>query len=501
MGHNRPFFSLLAWAVLFIAAVPVGTSVFVLGAVLGDSPCVLCWAQRTGMILVALMGLFVLRYGPRPRYLGLSVLLGAWGVYMGIRHSAAHVVRDIGQGFSVELFGAHTYVWSTFVFWCCLAAMGLLLVLLRDGEATRTDRRWNPFERLAGWVFLVVVAANALQAFASTGPPPYMGQSDPVRFSVNPRHWVWSTEEWAPAPISWRGRWAIPKPDPATLAESAPRPPSAAPPLRAVRAGRIGGTLHGPVSDLAFDHASRRFLVTTGHGVYLFDSALSGVERGTVVDPGFSIDLDRVGGAAFLDAQTVIAMARNKSYVILREALEADPARAARNFRFFLASHDAFDEVARGRVATVRARMQYVHAVAYDPAGQSLYTVGIPNATVPRLVVSRFDRRDLTLSEEFVPEIADGLAGALPAGDRPLSTLAVTGLAWDGGRLFAVSAAHRLLLTIDVRLRTITAAHALTDVQVAAGLASTGAELVVAEPDGRVVYLPRPAEAVAAAQR
>jgi disulfide bond formation protein DsbB len=492
MPRERSFFALLAAAVLFIAAVPVGTSVFVLGVVLGDSPCVLCWAQRTGMILIALVGIFVLRYGPRPRYLGLAVLLGAWGVYMGVRHSAAHVVRDIGQGFSVELFGAHTYIWSVFVFWCCLVAMGALLILLRDGAATRTARPWTRLDRLAGWVLLFVVAANALQAFASTGPPPYMGQSDPVRLSVDPRNWVWSLEEYAPAPVSLRGRWAIAKPDPADLAHAAPQPPAGAPPLRAVRADRIEAPLRGPVSDIAFDAATRRFLVTTDHGVYLLDETLTQTLRHTMVDPGFAVDLDRFGGAAVLGDGAVLAMARNKSFVILRETAVPDPARARRNFRYFLESPDAFDEVARGRLATVRARMQYVHGVAYDPAGASLYTVSIPNRTVRQMVVSRFDRHDLMLSEEFVPSVGAGLGAGLPGGKEPLSTMAVTGLAWEAGRLYAVSAAHRLLLTIDVAARSIAAVHALTDVQVPAGLAVTDAGLVVAEPDGRVVYLPRP---------
>ena len=106
------FYLLLACAVLGIVVVPVGSAVFWLGFVHGDSPCVLCWAQRTAMVLVALMGLFVLRYGPRPRYLGVSVLLAGAGVFMAIRHSAAHLVRDVGQGFSAEILGAHTYTWS-----------------------------------------------------------------------------------------------------------------------------------------------------------------------------------------------------------------------------------------------------------------------------------------------------------------------------------------------------------------------------------------------------
>ena len=64
-----------------------------LGFVYGDSPCVMCWEQRVGMALVALVGLFVLRYGPKPKYIGMAVLVAAWGVFMGVRHTAMHAAR------------------------------------------------------------------------------------------------------------------------------------------------------------------------------------------------------------------------------------------------------------------------------------------------------------------------------------------------------------------------------------------------------------------------
>src|SRR5512135_362369 len=96
-------YTVLALAVLLLAAVPVGVAVFVLGFVYGDSPCVMCWEQRIGMALVALIGLFVLRYGPKPRYIGMAVIVAAWGVFMGMRHTAMHAVRDVGQGFSAEI--------------------------------------------------------------------------------------------------------------------------------------------------------------------------------------------------------------------------------------------------------------------------------------------------------------------------------------------------------------------------------------------------------------
>lgn len=108
-GKQNAVYTMLAIAVLGLAVVPVGTAVFVLGFIYGDSPCVMCWEQRIGMALVALIGLFVLRFGARPKYIGLSVLVGAWGMFMGLRHVGLYAARDIGQGFSVEILGAHTY--------------------------------------------------------------------------------------------------------------------------------------------------------------------------------------------------------------------------------------------------------------------------------------------------------------------------------------------------------------------------------------------------------
>ena len=115
---NESLYKILGLAVLALIVGPIGIAVFVLAFVHGDSPCVLCWAQRTGMILIALTGLFILRFGPRPRYVGLAVLISAYGLYMGARHSALHLWpghrsglqhRDPG-GPHLHLVGVHLLV-------------------------------------------------------------------------------------------------------------------------------------------------------------------------------------------------------------------------------------------------------------------------------------------------------------------------------------------------------------------------------------------------------
>ncbi len=486
MKHNL-IYTALAVTVLILTIVPVGAAVFLLGFINGDSPCVMCWEQRTGMAIIALIGLFVLRYGPRPKYIGMAVLVGAWGIFMSVRHTGMHAARDVGQGFSAEIMGAHTYTWALFIFWICVLTMGILLMAMKEADTTPGPRALKPLDKLAMGVFLVVIAGNIVQAFASTGPPPFMGQGDPIRFSFNPTHWVWSLDEWSPAPLSLRGRWAIEKPDPASVSvDSAAGPLANLPMFSLKKQKRIGGQLHGNVTDLAYDAGSDRFLVTTDNGVYLLDGTLSQVLRYTIVDPGFSVDLGRFSGAAFLDSRTVMALGENKSYVILREDDQAD---AGKNFRYFLESFDKFDELSRSRLTTVRARMMYTMSLAFDPETKSLYTLTVPNSKTRKLVVSRFDRRDMTLSEEFTPSIAPESGLKLNGEKRSLDELYVTGAAVAGGRLYALSAAYNTLLTIDPATHLVLEAHGIQGLSHPTGLAIKGSDFYVVNSAGDVFII------------
>jgi disulfide bond formation protein DsbB len=484
-------YGILSVAVLALSIVPIGTAVFVLGFLYGDSPCVMCWEQRTGMALIALTGLFLVRFGPKPKYIGLAVLAGAFGVFMGMRHVGMHAARDVGQGFSLEILGAHTYTWALFIYWVCVVTMGVLLTLMKEEDFADGPRPLRGLDRFAIVVFLVVIAANAVQAFASTGPPPFMGQGDPVRFSFSPKHWVWSLEEYSMAPITLRGRWAIEKPGVAALSSDVAAGPLAKLPALEVRARKaLALSLRGSVTDLAYDAGTNRFLLTTESGVYLADEALGNVVRYTIVDPGYSIDLGRFAGAAFLDGATVMAVGENKSFVVLRENDKAD---ADKNFRFFLESFDRFDEVSRSRLGTVRARMMYTMSLAFDPASKSLFTVTVPNAKVKRLVVSRFDRGDMTLSEEFMPRLGEGAGLAWNGEKRSLDELYVTGAAVADGRLYALSAAFNTLLTIDLSTHTVIAAHAIPGLSRPTGLAIKGGDFYIVSEDGTVWVVGRPA--------
>ncbi|MCL4818668.1 MAG: disulfide bond formation protein B [Vicinamibacteria bacterium] len=487
--RNEPLYRLLAVLLLLVSIAPIGVAAWWLGFVHGESPCVLCWQQRTAMTLVALCCAFILRFGPRPRYVGLALLISAHGIYMGVRHSALHWARDVGQGFAGEFFGAHTYTWSAFIFWVFVVAIGLLLMAMRDGATAAEPRDPGPLGRLAIGVFLAAVAGNVVQAFASTGPPPYMGQSDPVRFSFDPKTWVWSLEEWEPAAISVRGRYAFARPSLDGLEADPSRGPLRD--LARLAAGsrsRIAVELDGTPADFARDPASGRFAVVTDrHQVAVLDADLARVQHAARLDPGYSVDLGRgLAGVAWLDAATVVALNESKSFATLAEVPRADPAK---NWRHFLAGGERFEERSRGRFATVRARMNHVAALAFDPARPSLLTVSVPNARHRRLVVSRFERSDMTLAEEFLPALGPGLA--LAGEGRSVDEYHVTGLAVENGRLHALSAAFSTLLEIDLATREVVAARGLDGLSRPVGLALRDDAWLVLQEDGAVVAFAR----------
>jgi disulfide bond formation protein DsbB len=488
--------TVLAWLVIVLLAVPVGGALW-LGVAHGESPCILCWAQRTSMVLMALVALFVVRYGPRPRYLGLLVLLAAWGTFMALRHSALHLARDVGQGFAGSILGAHTYVWAWVIHWLVLLAAGVLLLLFRGSLAERWTAPPGRTGRFAMGLLVVLAGANAVQAFISTGPPPFIGQADPVRLSLNPARWVWSLEE-ASGPVSWRGSWTIPKPDPAAVEvdrDQAAGPLAGLAALPVLRWERITAPLEGTLTGFAIAQPAagaeggRALAVTDGFGVYVLDDGFSRVLRRVVLDPGFSIDLTPLAGAAFL-GDTLAVLSTNKSYVLLREDPAADQAREWRHFR---QSDGGISEVRRSRLATLRARQQYVLAFAYDDVARELITVSLPSPRHARLVVSRFDRADLLLSSEFLPRPAQGLQLAGP--DRSLAEYVVTGAVVVDGLLYAISAAHSTLLVIDLETRTLTGAWVVPGLDRPVGLAARGGELMVAQADGRLAVLQRPVPA------
>jgi disulfide bond formation protein DsbB len=310
-----------------------------------------------------------------------------------------------------------------------------------------------------------------------------------VRFSLDPRHWVWSLEETA-GRISWRGSWTIPRPDPTARGadpDPAHGPLGDLPSLAVSGWERVGVPLEGALTDLARDPATGRFLaVTDRYDVYLLDSTLTRVLHHVRLDPGFSVDLSPLAGAAFV-GDTLVALSTNKSYALLRVDSAAD--RDA-EWRHFLTTDGGVRELRLGRFATVRARQMYVLSLAYDPATQELITVTVPSPRQRRLVVSRFARADFLPASEFEPRLTGALAAS--GADSSLARYQVTGATVADDRLYAISAAYSTLLVVDLKDRTVPAAYAVPGLTHPVGLAGRGSQLLVAQADGRLAVVARP---------
>ena len=323
----------------------------------------------------------------------------------------------------------------------------------------------------------------------STGPPPFIGQSDPVRFSWNPSRWVWMKPEGIFGPVSLRGPWDIPRPNPALLevdTDPAEGPLTEVPVLPVLGWETVGVELNGALTDLARDPVTGRVLVVTHrHGVYVLDPTLSAVEHRVVLDPFFAVDIGALAGAAFL-GDTLVVGTVNKSHLLLRPDPEADEAV---EWRHFLETSGGVSELRRSRFATVRARQQYVLSLAFDEGAREFITVSVPSPRHRRLVVSRFDASDFTLSSEFVPRLGPGMT----LGERrSLADYVVTGAVAVEGTLYAISAAYSTLLAVDLTGRTLVGAWAVPGLDQPVGVAVRGDELLVAQADGRIAVVARP---------
>ena len=209
-------------------------------------------------------------------------------------------------------------------------------------------------------------------------------------------------------------------------------------------------------------------------------------EHHAVLDPGYSIDVTPLAGAAFL-GDTLALLATNKSIVLLRPTPDAD---ADREWRHFLRTDGSLSELRLGRFATQRARQMYVMSLAYDAAADELVTVAVPSPRHRRLVVARFSRADFLPVSERVPVLGAGLAMSAP--ERSLGEFLVTGAAVADGALYAISAAYSTLLVMDPEGRMVRAAYLVPGLAQPTGLAARGSRLLVAQADGRIAVLDRP---------
>lgn len=224
-ASERGFFNLMSLAIIALVVFPVGIACIVLGFGMGDSPCVMCWAERITMIAISLIALFIVRYGLRPSYVAALLLMACWGLFNGLIHYSLDGTfggyLDIKQGFGLEIFGAHTQLWVVVVDFCVIAFLAIIFLCSKNlGDIMKKSTNgeygeflhYLPLGKFANLIFIVIIVANCIQAFMVSGPPPYLGSSTPARMSFDPAKWFWEKDHWQSA-LDFRFDWNPQLPD------------------------------------------------------------------------------------------------------------------------------------------------------------------------------------------------------------------------------------------------------------------------------------------------
>ena len=463
----KTFYDIICWGGLLIVLLPVGIANVILGYFLGDSPCTLCWGQRQQMAYIGVVALFMVRYGFKPKYLAMMLVMAALGLYSSFRHFGNHAARDIGQGFGLDIFGVHTQFWAEIVFWCVVMLFGLAVFLAPRFDALIEEFKGKPFRPLSGFnkiAFIVVAAiigSNAFQALWSTGVPPFWGQGSPVRFSFNPKYVTWSADGWHGmwGGINFLGKRDVKDPDFAyapntaklglTWDHNADNAPVALTGKLVQKDVRAVSGIKRPINTLSM--IAGKYYAASKYDFWVLDESLKPVVSAQM-DPWFDTNvLDIVGITAYKDGFVLMGM--NKSILRARLNDKADDVKGWANFTAGRNQVEALGGYGRARIDTERAKFSYVHSSATD--GRYVFTATVPdNKNKKKFVISKALMSDWMLSGEFIP------AADLKK-DRSLGELYVTGMVYENGKLWAVSKNFNVLLCIDVLGEKVEAVYGL----------------------------------------
>ncbi|EAH5484313.1 disulfide bond formation protein B [Campylobacter coli] len=457
INKTKNFYTLMCLAGFLIILLPVGIANFVFGYMLGDSPCTLCWGQREAMIFIGVIALFIVRYGMKGKYLAALLIMTAVGLYQSFAHYGNHAHRDLDQGFGLAVFGIHTYFWAEVVFWAVVLLLGVMFAFAPkfgsfDKELNGEKfRKFTKFSFAAVLISTLIVASNVFQAFVSTGIPPYVGQGDPVRFSLNPKYIIWSTGGWNGLwqNISFLGKRDVKAPDYAF-----------APASEKLGIKFDNDTNNSPFAEIddelkiideqtinfdkainTLDYINDEFVASSKWDVAFLDNNFS-TKEGFELDPYFSATIDPIIGIIPYKENKFLLMGSNKSFLRFAKNPNADEAL---QYADFVKGNDRFEgqgkDLGRGRLDTVRAKFNHVASMTRDD--HYLYLATVPNNKDSKtFVISKISLKDLVLSAEFTPkaELKEG---------KTLGDLYITSMAFKDDEIYALSKNHNVIAIID----------------------------------------------------
>lgn len=463
------FYFLMATASLLVFLLPVGIANLFFGYVMHESPCSLCWGQRIAMIFIALCALFIVRYGFKLKYISTLLIFAAGGLWQSFRHLAPHAGRDLDQGFGVMVLGAHTYFWAEVVFWCVIVFLAVMMFFApKDFGAVKEDghnwRNLTFWGKLCFFVGTFIIASNSFQAAVSTGLPPNYGQSDPIRFSLNPKHIIHTSADMKENfhTLSFFGKRDVAAPDFA-FAPNAQKlgikfdhdaknaPLNLTGDLRITSEKKINIAL--PLNSLTLINGE--YVVSSKDNVYYLNPETLKVVDEFEMDPLYSATIDPTVNIIPTADGKMILMGSNKTFMKFEKSVTNDPDKQlVGRYSDFVKGEDHFLSSGRGRVDTVRSRYNHVMSAAADSTYNYMATVP-NNLNKKTFVISKQLLSDMVTSGEFTPK------SPLLKEGRSLGELYVTGMAVYQGKLYAVSKNYNCIFEIDPAKEVIEKAYSM----------------------------------------
>jgi len=514
--NEKNFNNFMAAAVGLILIIPVGVANVFLGYMHGESPCTLCGHERFIMVLIGALGIFMLRYGPKIKYIAGVFIISFFGLYAAMRHTANHSWRDIGMGFGDSFFGVHTYTWALFIFWVVILAMAFLMLFIKKDNALGKDilekatviKPLNLYTKSIIAVSFVILVSNAFQMIISNGPPPFHGTGDPARFTLEPKRMVqkWDMhhayENFFGGTMSILGKNSVKVPHVAganeldtnfdTLFENAPianpQPMLALKSKKELPFKATGIFGEGNAAGIAYDELSGEFgIATTSAGLYFLDASLEQVTDSVIVDKPNGSDIKYTVDATFLGKGNLIATAYNKIIYGAKKVGAEEMDDFVQWSAFRENSGDIMPSFGGDKpyMTSMRARNAFVLSMAKDPASSYLYMLSIPNKYAPNIILIKYDMKDKMLSEESILTPSDEI---VIKDERKLSEYYITSADIKDGKLLALSKSFNTLLVIDLASKMVESAYPLPDVGDAHGLAVKDNSLfILSREDGKDV--------------
>jgi disulfide bond formation protein DsbB len=134
----------------------------------GELPCPLCLLQRAAFLAAGLGLLLNVRFGSSESHYGVVIVSSLAGAAFALRQILLHIVPGTGA-YGSAVLGYHFYTWALAGFVVLIAFAGVMLFIEAQFVEGVRDVRPSPGAQALGWLFILVVFANAVSTLLECG--------------------------------------------------------------------------------------------------------------------------------------------------------------------------------------------------------------------------------------------------------------------------------------------------------------------------------------------